>query len=124
MEIAPAGASVSFEVTFSSPDLFVGMTVYNTSGVNPVLVAGPIAMINAQANTYIANFTPLANISYLVIKSIYTDDTFTNLDLTEPASSETVYGANLGGSGGGGSGGGTLVGYVIPNPTIVGLIKC
>lgn len=124
MEIAPAGATVSFEVTFSSPDLNVGMVVYNVSGVSPVLVAGPIAMTNAQANTYVANFAPQANISYLVIKSIYTDDTLATLDLTEPASSETVYGVNIGGGSGGGSGGGTLVGFVVPNPTLVGLIKC
>lgn len=90
MNAAPFGVPLSFEVTLD-PSLagLVAMTVYDDSGASPALVAGPTAMALFQGGTFRAKFTASAGKPYLVVKSVYTDGTFTTLDTNWEAGSES-----------------------------------
>ena len=89
-----AGVNNAFEVTFDSPSLFVGMVVYDLTGGVPVAVTSPIPMINAPgSNTYGAEFPPLSQHSYLFLKRVYTDASYSVLDSNYAASSESGYAA-------------------------------
>jgi hypothetical protein len=90
MEFVPPGSPCSFEVTFDSPSLPVAMSVYDDSGLTPVLIQGPSAMDVVAGNTYRAKFTPSQGKSYIIIKSVYTDGTFTTLDTDYASGSESV----------------------------------
>lgn len=103
MEFAPSGVALSFEVTYDSPSLFVGMSVLDTTGPTPVLVSGPNLMANAYGNTYIGQFTPSAGKSYLIVKSVYTDGTLAAVDTNYASGSETI------------QSGGVDVSYVVPS---------
>lgn len=121
MELVPA-ATLSFEVTYDSPSLFVGMLVYDDTGSNPVLVQGPTPMLNVVGNTYRAKFTPLEGRSYIIVKQVYTDNTYTVVSSAYAAGSESIIAENL--SGGGSAGGCSIVGYVNQSQSIVGYVNC
>jgi hypothetical protein len=89
MEFVQSGVSLSFEVTFDSPDLYVGMAVIDDSGVSPFLVS-VIPMQNIYGNTYRAKFTPSAGKSYLFNKAVYTDNTYTIFDDDYSQGSESI----------------------------------
>lgn len=112
MQLVPAETSLSFEVTFDSPTLYVGMSVYDDSGATPVLVQGPTAMLNVVGNTYRAKFTADVGKSYIIFKAVYTSAALTTLDSNYSQGSESIKAEYVGGSGGGG---GTypLIGYVV-----------
>lgn len=95
MELAPAGVPLSFEVTFDSPGLPVAMSVYDDTGANPVLLLSPFAMAPVVGNTYRGKFTAQAAKSYIVLKAVYTDGTFTVLDPNYIQGSESVVAQNL-----------------------------
>lgn len=91
MELAPSGVPLSFEVTFDSPSLDVGMKVFDDTGSVPVPVTGGVvAMLHVYGNTYRAKFTGEEDKSYIIIKSVYTDNTFTDLDTDYAAGSESI----------------------------------
>jgi hypothetical protein len=121
MEIAPADLPCSFEVTFDRNDLNVGMSVYDDTGVTPVLVQGPSAMALVVDYTYRAKFTPLNGRSYIIIKAVYTDNTLSVLDSNYSQGSESIIAQQLSG---GSSGGCSIVGYVNQTQTIVGYVNC
>lgn len=118
MELAPAGVSLSFEVTFDSDDLFVGMSVYDDSGVSPVLVQGPDLMLNVVGNTYRGKFTATAGKSYIIFKAVYTNETMLFLDNNYSQGSESIKAEDLAS----GSGDCTIIGLVYDNNEIVGLV--
>lgn len=99
MNIVPAAVPTFYEVTFDLPGLFVAMSVYDITS-SPTLVAGPSAMTNVVDNTYVKSFTAVANKSYLMLKGVYTDGTFTTLDTNYSQGSETIF-AEVPGAGGG-----------------------
>lgn len=124
MELAPANVSCSFEVTYDSPSLHVGMSVFDDSAGSPVLVLGPIAMAHVGNNTYRAKYTPGLNKLYVIIKAVYTDVGLTIVDDNYSQGSESVVSRDLSGGGGGGSGGCYVVGRVDNNNQVVGQVVC
>jgi hypothetical protein len=127
MELAPANVPVSFEVTYSSPSLPVGLSVYDTTTDTPVLVQAPLAMTNVPGtNTYVGNFTGENNKNYLILKAVYTDDTLTTIDTAWGQGSETITTEIQGGGGGGGGGGSSCIvtGYIVQSDPVVGFIDC
>ena len=124
MEIAPAGIQLTFEVTFSDSDLPVAMSVYDVTGDSPDLVQGPTAMTNISGtNTYTGTFTPSLGESYVIVKGVYTDDTYTALDPDYAQGSESIIALNQG-DGGSISTSCAVIGIVEPNPTIIGIVQC
>lgn len=91
MEVAPAGVPLTFEVTYDSPSLYVGMSVYDDSGASPVLTQGPTAMTLVVGYTYRGKFTGDANVPYVIMKRVYTDAGLTTPDLSYSPGSESVY---------------------------------
>jgi hypothetical protein len=95
MNLVLAGVAQSFEVSFypalnESAPLPVGYAVYDTTNGTPTLVQGPSAMTYiAGTNTYTAQFTPVLNHNYVIIKSVYTDGTFTAFDPNYDSGSES-----------------------------------
>lgn len=95
MELAPAGVPLSFEVTFDQPGLHVAMSVYDDSGVSPVLLLSPFAMTLVHGNTYRGKFTGEHGKNYIVIKAVYTDGTFMTLSPDYSQGSESVVARDL-----------------------------
>lgn len=123
MQLAPSGVPLSFEVTFDSSSLDVGMTVYDDSGADPVLVQGPSAMALVAGNTYRAKFTPAVDKSYIVIKAVYTDDTLTTMSSDYAQGSESIIAKNLT-TGPFPTPTCEVVGIVIDNDTLTGVVEC
>jgi hypothetical protein len=94
MTRVPSGVRLNFEATWDAPGLPAAMTVFDDSGVSPVVVQGPTAMLNVISNSYRGFFTPTDGKTYFVFKAIYTDGTFTALDSVHPASTETFIALN------------------------------
>lgn len=125
MELVPAAVPLTFEVTFDSPSLNVAMSVFDTTAGSPVLVQGPTAMTNLVSNTYFGKFTGTVDHTYVIFKAVYTDGTFATLNTDYAAGSESIIAEVIGGgSGGGGSSGGSVIGFVQPNQTIIGIVQC
>lgn len=122
MELAPAGVSLSFEVTFDSPTLDVAMSVWDNSGSSPVLVQGPDAMGLVSGNTYQGKFLGDTGKSYIIIKAVYTDDSFDTLDDNYSAGSESIVVVTLASAPPAAIG--NVVGYVIETETVVGVVDC
>lgn len=120
MEFVPAGVPLSFEVTFDSPDLDVAMTVYDDTGADPVLLLSPFAMVLVYGNTYRAKFTPANGKSYIVIKGVYTNDAFEDLDPNYSQGSESLYAQYAGSS----PGGCDVVGIVDETCDVIGVVDC
>lgn len=122
MEFAPAGVVLSCEVTFDSPSLDVGMTVYDDTGSVPVLLLSTFAMLHVAGNTYRGKFTGVAGKNYIVIKAVYTDETLTVVDQNYSQGSESIVSQDL--PIGGGSQGCSVVGIVDNNQMIIGKVTC
>ncbi len=120
MEFAPAGINLSCEVTYDSPDLYVGMSVYDDTGDEPVLLLSPFAMVNVAHNTYRGKFAAVAGRAYIVIKGVYTDDTFTTLSDDYSQGSESIVAQNLTLA----SLGCSVIGYVENNLAVIGRVVC
>ena len=95
MQFVPSGVSLSFEVTYDSPTLFVGMSVYDDSGLTPILIQGPSAMLNVVGNTYRGKFTADPGKSYIVHKAVYTSGSFTTIDSGYSQGSESIKSAMI-----------------------------
>lgn len=129
MELAPAGVSLSFEVTYDRNDLHVGMSVYDDSGVAPVLVSSPAAMLNVVGNTYRGKFTATEGKSYIIFKAVYTDSSLTTLSDDYSQASESIKAEFLNGSSGCYVVGlvdndETVIGVIDNSETVIGLINC
>jgi hypothetical protein len=123
MELAPADVPLSFEVTFDANDLHVGMSVYDDTGLTPILVAGPSAMTLVADYTYRGKFTAADGRNYIIIKAVYTDDTFSTLNPNYSQGSESIVAQVIGGGGNSSPPDGAIVGFVIPNDIVIGLIS-
>ncbi len=123
MELAPAGVPLSFEVTYDSPSLDVGMTVYDDSGITPTLLEPTFAMDLVAGNTYRGKFSAANNKSYIIIKAVYTDPTLTTVDDNYSQGSESIVAQTLSG-GSGGSSSGSVVGIVDNDTAVVGVVNC
>lgn len=124
MELAPANVVCSFEVTYDSPSLHVGMSVYDDSGASPVLVSGPSVMAHVGNNTYRAKYTPDLDKLYVIIKAVYTDSGLTTLDDNYAQGSESIVSRDIGGGSSVASAGCDVVGIVDNNSQVVGLVIC
>lgn len=122
MELAPGGVVLSCEVTFDQNDLHVGMSVYDDTGADPVLILGPFAMDLVAINTYRGKFTGVVGHNYIVIKAVYTDIGLTMIDTNYSQGSESIVAQSL--SGGSTSTGCEVVGLVDNNPAVVGYVVC
>ncbi len=122
MELVPSSVALSFEVTYDSPTLDVGMTVFNTTSGSPVQVGSRIPMTLVYGNTYFAQFTPLENRSYVINKAVYTDDTLTTIDDNYSQGSESLF-ATVVGSSGSAVAIPDLVGTIV-NSELVGHVEC
>lgn len=76
--LLPANVSSSFVTSGNSPSLFVGLSVYDNSGGNPVLVSGPTRMTNFAGNAYQGKYTTDIG-NFLVLMAVYTDSSLTTL---------------------------------------------
>jgi hypothetical protein len=123
MEVAPAGVSLSFEVTYDSPSLYVGMSVYDDSGASPVLIQGPTAMSIVVGNTYRAKFIGDANKPYVIVKRVYTNVGMTVVDPNYSAGSESIYCEDAGSSGGILSDN-DVIGFIDTSTELIGFVSC
>lgn len=98
------------------------MSVYDNSGVSPVLVQGPSAMTNVVGNTYSGKFTADANKSYVIFKAVYTSSGFTTLSPDYSQGSESIYSEDL--SSGSSGGGCEIIGLVDNNDQVIGVVEC
>ena len=117
MNLAPAGVNLSFEVTFDSDSLNVAMSVYDTTSGSPILVQGPLAMASVYASTYFGRFTGLSGRTYVLVKAVYTDNTFTTLSPDYAQGSESIAVVDIGG-GSGSTNSCAVVGVVYDNNPI------
>jgi hypothetical protein len=78
--LLPAGVKAPFSTSSNSTGLFVGLTVYDTSGASPVLVSGPTLMSNYFGFCYQGSFIPTSGKQYLVVAAVYTDDTLSTIN--------------------------------------------
>lgn len=130
MELVPAGVPLAFEVTFDRDDLDVAMSVYDVTGVSPVLVQGPTAMQLVVGNTYKGVFTPEAGKNYLVLKAVYLSNTFAALDPDYSQGSETMRAeyVNLPTSAceitGFIESNNEIIGMLDTTPTLIGVVEC
>jgi len=125
MEFAPTGAQLSFEVTFDNPSLNVAMSVYDVTLSSPVLVQGPTAMTIVFGNTYQGKFTPTINgKAYVILKAVYTDNTFTTLNSAYSQGSESIIVESLSSGGGGTTLVNPVIGYIDDNNEVMGLVNC
>lgn len=119
MELAPAGVPLSFEVTYDSPDLNVAMSVYDDTGPDPVLLLSPFAMARVAGNTYRGKFTAENGKSYIIIKGVYTNNTFAHLDPNYSQGSESIVAQILSQFQPD-----QVVGYVDVESAVVGVVDC
>lgn len=73
------GQKFSFGVTYDSPSLFVQAEIFDDSGASPVLL-DTVVMENFAGNSYRASYTPLAEMSIVINKAVFTDGTYTVRD--------------------------------------------
>lgn len=86
-----AGLQYSFEATWDASGLPAAMSVYDVTGVSPVLVSGPTAMISIPGSySYYGKFTPQAGKEYFILKAIYVDGSFAAFDPDHAQSTETI----------------------------------
>jgi hypothetical protein len=123
MELAPVLAPVTCEVTYDQPDLDVAMSTYDTTSGSPVLIDGPTAMTLLYGNTYIGKTPEFQSAhSYVVVKAVYTDNTFDTLSPNYAAGSESFFAQDS--AGGGSVQPGSVIGYVDEPQNVVGYINC
>lgn len=89
--IVPAGKPASVEVSYSDPSLFVGLQLYDDSGVAPVPVGPVVAMLNWVGAAYRAKVSGTAGLWYLYRVAAYTDGTYTVIDTDQPQGSGSLY---------------------------------
>lgn len=109
--ICQVGIPVNFTAVFDGPTpANVAFSVYDDTGVTPVLLNSPVAMAQVAGNSFRGKFTPLAGKLYVVFMAAYTDTTFSSLDPTYAAIQQAVSLSPL-----------TLL---PPAQNVVGIIQC
>lgn len=88
MQVVPP-VEQTFEVTYDSAALNVGISVYDTTG-SPTLVSGPTAMTSLVGGTYFARYTPTVDKQYVIHKAVYTTAGLTVIDTTYGQGSESI----------------------------------
>jgi hypothetical protein len=87
--IAQVGSAITLEVNFN-PSLDVGLLVYNCSTGTPVQYGAIIPMVAVDYTLYAVNFTLPSVGTWLFQKNVYTDNTYTVIDNTQPTGSESI----------------------------------
>lgn len=92
--VVPSGKQIDFEFTAydGNTGLFPAMKVYDLSSGTATIVA-TVGMTSVINGTYWAQYTfsaVQAGRSFLIQKSVYTDNTYTTLNATYAAGSEIV----------------------------------
>lgn len=67
--------------------LFVRASIYEVTTGSPVLVT-TVPMSEVQDGFYVGNFSGLSGKSYLVISLVYTDGTFSTIDINRPPNAD------------------------------------
>lgn len=77
-----AGVLTIISAVFNTPNpTFVAWSLYDLTSGSPVLVTGPLAMVNVVGNGYSASFAPsTAGKLYVAFMGVYTSSAFTALD--------------------------------------------
>ena len=91
MQLIPSGIRVPFEVTYDSPSLFVGMTVFDVTTGSPVQVGSLIPMVNVIGNSYLGLFIPTDQHIYMIYKNVYTDVTYSTISPNYAAGTEAAF---------------------------------
>ena len=89
--IVPFGFPASVEVTYSDPSLFVGLQLYDDSGVSPIAVGSIIPMLNWIGSSYRAQVSGTQGKWYIYRIAVYTDGTYTTVDSDQPNGSGSMY---------------------------------
>lgn len=98
--LALINTPLSLEVNYDS-GLFVGLTIYDDSGLAPVQVLpvgninGVMPMLNVVDTLYRAKLTPTSSGTFIFRKAVYTDGTYTVLSPDYSRSSESAQVVNL-----------------------------
>lgn len=93
--LALINTALSLEVNYD-PGLFVGLTIYDDSGVTPVQVLpvghinGVLPMLNVVDTLYRAKLIPAVAGNYIFRKAVYTSGTYLALDPNYSKSSEAA----------------------------------
>lgn len=115
----PANVPSSFVTSGNSPSLFVGMSVYDNSGANPVLVSGPTRMTNFAGNAYQSKYTPAVG-NFIILMAVYTDSSLTTFMPGFEQDVETItavdFGFNVPVN--------SVIGYVDPQDDVDGVVNC
>ena len=120
MEVVPSAVPLSFDVTYDAANLIVAMIVWDVTNGTPVQTGLPIPMTNVNGtNTYVGQFTPASQHSYLVVKSVFTSTFYNAYDPNYASGSETIFATTFGGGGGGSNAGVTSVIGVVNNPQYI-----
>lgn len=120
MELVPAGVPITFAAAFDSSGLPVAMSVYETTSGTPVLLLSPFAMGAVVGGVYCGRFTPGNGKSYVVVKAVYTNGSFSAFNPAYEQQCESVYAQYLNSN----NSGGEIVGVVDTNSTIIGSVVC
>lgn len=114
----PAGQPASIEVSYSDPGLFVGLQLFDDSGVSPVAVGAIIPMLNWAGVAYRAKVSGVANKWYLYQIAAYTDNTYTTVDGNQPNGSGTLFfkAPDLSGK--------SITGFITVAPKLTGFVRC
>ena len=108
--LLPANVPSSFATSSNSPSLYVGFSVYDNSGDNPVLIEGPTRMTNFAGNGYQTKWTPEVG-NYLILMAVYTDVSLTTLNTGYEQDVQTVTAISFG--------------FNVPNiSNVVGYVDC
>lgn len=82
---------IVFEVTFDADDLDVAAEIYDVSTGTPVLETTTAMTVVASGRfTYFGSFTADPDKKYVVVKSVFTDNTFATLDTNYMSGSDAV----------------------------------
>lgn len=87
----PAGKPASVEVSYSDPGLFIGLQLYDDSGLTPTPVGAVIPMLNWAGVAYRAKVSAPSNTYFLYRIAAFTDVTYTVEDANQPQGSGSIY---------------------------------
>lgn len=101
-----------------NPGLVVMGTVYDDNNGNPIVVA-QVLMVYTGNGMYTGQFQGVQGHNYSVQSSVYTDETFQNINPAFPPGGESFQCATIASQGGGGGGGNVnLVASVIQSTRV------
>lgn len=98
--IVQSGLRNPIEVTYIETGLFVQASIYDLTTGTPVFV-GTVNLMEITPGTYVGTMIGAAAKAYLVVKRVFTDNTYAVVDSNFSPSSEAFQAVDLSGGGGG-----------------------